>query len=151
MRHLTFEIIAMLFILVLSAGIFVLREERPVELKNIVFTPSVKGCAEKIQELQVRGVGKEEPPTINVTDRSILYYRAISHQCCKMVELTKEIGLEKIVIYENWTGEGCRCICYSEISAKIDNLEPGTYMVYVIKKEANQPDLQIISKQVTIY
>lgn len=149
MKHTIFFIIVVGIILVIYAGTFVIKDQK--QTQQVVFVPSVKGCAEKIQEQAIRGVGKEEPPQITLTEnRGLRYYRAISHQCCKMAELSYEIENTNIKIYENWRGEGCRCICYSEISAEIKDLKPDTYNVQVIKKEAGAEDAQIISKIVTI-
>jgi len=108
----------------------------------------------------------EKAPKITFDGNTITYSRAIQHQCCRTVEITtgfspgqnqpqeeskhiveptggvsmsQMIQMPVMVIYENWSGDGCRCMCSSEITAKVENLKANYYRVQVIERGTN-PD-----------
>lgn len=124
-------------------------------LQNIVLLPLIKGCAETDKGMATRAEGIEKNPQIEVNGNEVLYSRAISHQCCRQAEIEKETQNSTINIYEVWSGEGCRCMCFSEIEAKIQNVPSGRYAVnvYVKGTETNGEPIEqmiIISKDVVI-
>lgn len=69
--------------------------------------------------------------------------------------MKKEIVGSAINIYEVWSGASCRCICFSEIGATLENLPAGTYTVSVYEK-GTKPDgsameqVLIISKEIRL-
>lgn len=123
--------------------------------KNAVFSQSIKGCAETDKGTAAKAVGdfQARAPSITVQGNSIVYDRAISHLCCRKAEITKEfyspnLGNDAlpsaskefgINIFEAWSGLGCKCMCYSELGAKIENLAAGKYYVRVVEQGTN-PD-----------
>lgn len=76
----------------------------------------------------------EREPKIEVNGDEIIYLRAISHLCCRKAEIQKEAGNSVINIYEMWSGEGCRCMCFSKIEARLQNVPSGSYTVNVYEK-----------------
>ncbi len=133
-------------------------EEEEETEENITLSSSVKGCAETEKGTTAKSVGKEteKEPTIEVNGNNIVYSRALNHLCCRKAEIEKEIGDFTIDIYEVWSGVGCKCICFSEIEAKLKNIPSGTYKVNVYEK-GTQPDSDepmeqtlIISDEITI-
>ncbi len=123
-----------------------------------IFIQSVKGCAETENGTATRGlgIGKEEPPKVEVVNNSIIYSRAINHLCCRKVSLEYEMNKSNVNIYEVWSGSGCKCICFSKINATVKGLNPGSYLVNVYetgtKPGTNEPMKQklVTSEQVTI-
>jgi hypothetical protein len=96
----------------------------------------VKGCAETDQGMESRAPGdkNEQEPAIEVTGNTLRYTRAIQHQCCRKVEFEQEIQGMDITLYEVWSGEGCRCECFSEIRADLEFVPSGNYLVRVYAK-----------------
>ena len=128
------------------------------EEENITLLSSVKGCAETEKGTTTKSVGveTEKEPTIEVNGNNVVYSRALNHLCCRKAEIEKEIGDFTINIYEVWSGVGCKCICFSEIEAKLKNIPSGTYKVNVYEK-GTQPDgdepmeqTLIISEDITV-
>ncbi|MEM7826856.1 MAG: hypothetical protein QXQ40_01380 [Candidatus Aenigmatarchaeota archaeon] len=128
----------------------------PSNLQNIILSPLVKGCAETGEEIASKSLVEEQEPKIDVNGNEVLYLRAINHLCCRKVEIEKEIRNSVINIYEVWSGIGCRCICFSEIGAKLQNVPPGSYTINVYEKgtkpEIKEPMEQklIISKDIIV-
>ena len=106
------------------------------EEENITLSSSVKGCAETEKGTTTKSIDKEteKEPTIEVDGNRVVYSRALNHLCCRKAEIEKEIGDFTINIYEVWSGAGCKCICFSEIEAKLKNIPSGTYKVNVYEK-----------------
>ena len=104
--------------------------------QNIILSPLVKGCAETDKGMATKslGEGTEQEPKIDVNGNEVLYYRAINHLCCRKAEIEKETESSIINIYEVWSGIGCKCMCFSEIEAKLQNVPSGTYTVNVYEK-----------------
>ena len=124
-------------------------------LQKISFLPEVKGCAANGSAKATKSFGKEKEAEIKVEKNGIIYSRAISHLCCRKVRLDYKIEGSDINIYEVWSGIGCKCICFSEISARLENLSAGKYTVRVFEtgvKPDGKPmeDKLIISKEVTV-
>jgi hypothetical protein len=96
----------------------------------------VKGCAETDQGMQARAPGdeNEQEPAIEVIGNTVRYTRAITHQCCRKVEFEQEIQGANISLFEVWSGEGCRCECFSEIQADLEFVPSGDYLVHVYEK-----------------
>jgi len=126
--------------------------------ENITLSSSVKGCAETKEGTTAKSIGKEteKEPTIKVNGNNVVYSRALNHLCCRKAEIEKEIDDFTINIYEIWTGIGCKCICFSEIEAKLKNIPSGTYKVNVYEK-GTQPGTDepmeqtlIISEEITV-
>ena len=108
----------------------------PSNLQNIVLSPSVKGCAETDNSMTTKSIGGEaaQEPKIEVIGNEIKYSRATNHLCCRKAEIEKETGGSVINIYEVWSGIGCKCICFSELAAKLQNVPSGTYTVNVYER-----------------
>jgi hypothetical protein len=96
----------------------------------------VKGCAETDQGMASRAAGgeSEQEPAIEVIGEEIRYTHALQHQCCRKVEFTHEIQGNEISLYEVWSGEGCRCECFSEIQADLEFIPAGNYLVQVYER-----------------
>lgn len=96
----------------------------------------VKGCAETDQGLGTRAAGgeNEQEPTIEVFGNTVRYTRALQHQCCRKVEIEHEIQGAEITLSEIWSGEGCRCECFSEIQVDLEFVPAGNYLVRVYEK-----------------
>ena len=103
------------------------------------------------------GFGTERSASIEVVNNTITYSRALNHLCCRDVMIMKETDTPPMInIYEVWSGIGCKCICFSEISAAITDVPAGTYIVSVYAsgtepggEEPMVPSL-ILSANVTI-
>lgn len=126
---------------------------------GISFLPSVKGCAETGQGMaaKTRSLNSEQEPEIRVEGSTIAYSRAISHLCCRKAELEKEVEGFSVSVYENWSGLGCKCMCFSQISASLENLSAGDYEVSVYERSVEpggngepMEERLIISKKVTV-
>ena len=93
----------------------------------------VDGCAatKTGMVLQARSPWTTTDPKIEVVGGGIRYSRAGQHQCCRKVEILKQVQKGKIVLTEYWTGEGCRCVCFSQIEATLTKLVSGDYEVTV--------------------
>ena len=99
-------------------------------------SPTVKGCAETDQGMasRVPGDENEQEPSIEVIGNSLRYTRALQHQCCRKVEFEHEIQGADITLYEVWSGEGCRCECFSEIQVDLEFVPSGNYLVRVYER-----------------
>lgn len=97
------------------------------------FSFRVTGCAEtnKGMASATRGAQQTIAPKIELTRSGIRYSRAGTHQCCRKVEVRRQVQIDKITLTEYWTGEGCRCLCYSQIEATLTNVVAGEYTVTV--------------------
>lgn len=111
---------------------------------TVVLSSSIKGCAETangtsplVRESRgdpIINPKNETEPEIKVVEDKIIYSRATTHLCCRKIEIDKEMTNSLINIFEYWTGQGCRCICFTEIQSTLENVSPGTYTVEVYKK-----------------
>lgn len=108
----------------------------PPNLQNIIFSPLVKGCAKTDEGIATKSLGKktEQNPKIDVNGNEVLYSRAINHLCCRKAEIEKGISGSTINIFEDWSGIGCKCECFSEIEATLSNVPSGSYVVNVYEK-----------------
>ncbi len=107
-------------------------------VKPVNFVPIVTGCAETLVGTAVRGAEFESREiTLKVGGNGIVYDRALSHLCCRKVDVSFERNDKEITIYETWQGAGCRCSCFSETGASIENLPNGDYDVKVIERGTN--------------
>jgi hypothetical protein len=123
---------------------------------SVALSSLVKGCAETDKGMETRGADEtERAPSITISGNQINYSRAINHQCCRKAVIEKEISGSAINIFEVWSGEGCRCICFSEIEATLENIPAGHYAVNVYEK-GTKPDgtsmeqATIISKEIDV-
>ena len=159
MRKGSFVFISILFVIAITlAGIYFWNKQDNTTSSDLVLTSLIKGCAETDKGM-TRKSGKdvEKEPNIEVNGNEILYSRAINHLCCRKVEIQKETIESTINIFEEWSGIGCRCICFSEIEATVSNIPTGLYIVNVYEKGtepdgSNEPMEQklIISKEIVI-
>jgi len=109
-------------------------------LENVSFSSIIRGCAQRERGMAPRGsFNEEKEPSITIEENKVEYSRALNHLCCRMVIVDRKLEGWTINIYENWSGLGCRCMCYSEISARIENLPDGVYTVNVYESGIN-PD-----------
>jgi len=153
-------ILILVFVAVATAGIYFWQNQIAASdgLQGMVLLPSVKGCAETDNGMAARSLdgGAEQEPKIEVNGNEIVYSRALGHLCCRKVEIAKEPLEPAINIYEVWSGIGCRCMCFSEITAELRNVPPGTYTVNVYAKGteptggAPMERALIISREITI-
>ena len=149
-------LLSLLMILVLLYVTMNVKIPEAPYLENVLFLPTIRGCAQREHGIAPRGSLIEEiESTITVEKNRIEYSRTLRHLCCRMVRLYRVFEGWTINIYENWSGLGCRCMCYSEISARIENLPEGTYTVNVYEKGISpdgnlMEEKLIISKYVTI-
>lgn len=121
-------------------------------LQDVIFSPLVKGCAEndKNELTRYQNEEKEQEPKIDVNGNEIFYSRAIKHLCCRKAEIEKEIENSVINIYEIWTGIGCKCICFSEIGAKIQNIPRGIYTINVYEKGTRPESEELMEEKLII-
>ncbi|MFH1448119.1 MAG: hypothetical protein ABIG39_04610 [Candidatus Micrarchaeota archaeon] len=127
------------------------------ESSEISLSYSVKGCAETENGLTTRGpLQTDRGPSIVVSEGEVSYSRALNHLCCRKAVVEKEIRLSEINIFEVWGGQGCRCMCFSEIEANLSNLTPGKYMINVYetgtKPGSEEPleNREIIRQEITV-
>jgi hypothetical protein len=99
-------------------------------------SPAVKGCAETDQGMTSRASSgeSEKEPSIEVIGNTLRYTRSLQHQCCRKVEFDYEIQGADITLYEVWSGEGCRCMCFSEIQVDLEFIPAGNYRMRVYEK-----------------
>ncbi len=103
-----------------------------VEVLKPFFSSSVKGCAESDSGVNVRGLEQNDRgPGFLLSGNQLVYYRAVNHLCCRKAVVRSEVTGSRIDVYEVWSGQGCRCMCFSEIEASIERLAPGRYTVNV--------------------
>jgi hypothetical protein len=127
----------LIIVIIALVGIYFWNRQTPSaasDLENIIFSYSIRGCAETDKGMATKGVGNgtEKEPKIEVSENNVTYSRAINHLCCRKVEIQKEIIGSTINIFEVWSGIGCKCICFSEIEATISNFTSGTYCAYTV-------------------
>jgi hypothetical protein len=103
------------------------------------------------------GIGEQQEPRIDVNISRITYSRAINHLCCRKVEIEEKVRGSTINIYEVWSGIGCKCMCFSEIGAMLEDVPQGVYTVNVYEKgtvpgDGSEPmeERLIVSEQVVI-
>lgn len=96
-------------------------------------TARVTGCAETDQGTSTRSAQPEpeKPPALEVTGSTLKYTHSLTHLCCRKAEFVHSIEGSTITLSEVWSGPGCRCRCYSELEAVLDNVPPGTYTVSI--------------------
>ncbi len=109
-------------------------QKPPASAAPVDFSSSVKGCAENANGMAVRGWESERGPTVVVCGNQVTYSRAINHQCCRKAVVEHDVFTYTINIFETWSGEGCRCMCFSEMDATVNNLPPGRYMVNIYER-----------------
>ena len=140
----------LLAILIVSYGTTIINTSEAPGLENVSFSSTIKGCAQREHGMAPRTPLTEEiKPSIVVENNNIEYSRSLRHLCCRMVLLDRRIEGWTINIYENWSGLGCRCMCNSEISARIENLPEGTYTVNVYEKGLNTDGSLMQEKLIT--
>ncbi len=82
------------------------------------------------------GGESEKEPSIEVIGNTLRYTHALQHQCCRKIEFEQEIQGTEITLYEVWSGEGCRCECFSELQVDLEFIPAGNYLVCVYEKGA---------------
>ncbi len=146
----------MLFLCVMTIAIiaYLVSSLAITNQSGISFISKVQGCG--VTGNSTKFFGKERKAEIRVVNDEIVYSRALSHLCCRKVRIKHEILGNVINIFEIWNGTACRCICFTNITAKIVNLPRGEYVVNVYKtgveadgKTSMKREL-IISKRVKI-
>ncbi|MFH1470234.1 MAG: hypothetical protein ABIF01_00640 [Candidatus Micrarchaeota archaeon] len=130
-----FIFFAVWFVAVTLLCTLMISDIRTIEIAETakpVFSFLVKGCAESEKGMATRAFQNDERgPGLVISGGELLYYRAINHLCCRHAEVRGELAGSDLDIYETWSGEGCRCMCFSEISAKFGGLAPGRYSLNV--------------------
>lgn len=122
------------------------------ETASMPFSYEIKGCAETDKGTASRAIGDEKDPSISVSGNSVLYNRAITHLCCRKAEMNYDANADTINIYEVWSGNGCRCVCFSEIDSEVKNVSKGKYIVNVYETGTDVPinETLLISEQIMI-
>ncbi|NQU11644.1 thermonuclease family protein [bacterium] len=122
------------------------------EQQGTQFHYSVRGCAETATGLvaRVRGAQRTVAPTLQVGRGSLRYFRSGGHRCCRQVDVRPRIDAGKIALTEFWTGQGCRCQCFSEISATVSNLASGPYTVTVDRGGVAPGSDQVLEPEVVL-
>jgi len=112
----------------------------------------VKGCAETDQGMSSRlpGDENEQEPAIEVIGNTLRYTRAIQHQCCRKVEFEQEIQGAEITLYEVWSGEGCRCECFSELQVDLEFVPSGDYLVRVYERGTQPGSSELMEEKLLI-
>jgi len=97
------------------------------------FSFRIEGCAgtENGTPPPPRSPPPTVDPKIEIAGSGLRYFRAGMHQCCRKVEVREQMQKGRIILTEFWTGEGCRCMCASQIEATLTNLATGEYEVTV--------------------
>jgi hypothetical protein len=151
--------IVIILAVIVGAGalLYARRPEKPyqpveiqkTEKSEITLLSSVKGCAESDQGMATKGFGEgiEQESKIEVLGNQIKYSRAINHLCCRKADIEKEKENSIINIYEVWSGIGCKCMCFSEIEAILDNVPIGNYTVNVYEKGTQPGDNNELMEQ----
>lgn len=108
------------------------------------FVPEIQGCAQKENSTTPEvsdsansrspGFGEEKPPLVEMNGTTLVYSRALNHNCCMGLSLSSEVNGNEIKFYETWTGKTCRCVCFSEVGGRLENLPVGTYAIRIIQK-----------------
>ena len=120
-----------------------------------IFTQLVSCCAGGDAEMKdaraPAGILRE--PEISVAGNSISYSRAVNHACCLNATMENAVEGGSITITEVWVGEPCKCMCFSELGAAIENVAAGTYNVSVYASGSITSDggLQmLVSKELNV-
>lgn len=115
------------------------------------FTSSVTGCAEKGDNSTTKSAGETQEPKIEVINNEVVYSRAINHACCRKANMDYEVNSSGLNIYEIWSGEPCKCLCFSELKAEKEVPQtPYPLNVNVYEKESDGSNLKlIISKTIS--
>ena len=109
-----------------------LRKNVALENLHPGFSYYVKGCADSENGIETRGpLNDDRGPGVVLSGNSLVYYRAVNHLCCRKAEARVEFSGFEIDLYEVWSGQGCRCTCFSEIIAGVDRFPPGRYTLNV--------------------
>ncbi len=134
MRKMAFLLLTGLFVLVYF-GFYIYNNGNDTyygSVENVSFSYDVSGCAKTDRGMGTKSFGdRDVEPTIYVKGDEVVYYRALNHMCCRKVDLYYDVEGMEINIYENWTGTGCKCICFSEIEGKLKGLGKGKYRINV--------------------
>lgn len=115
---------------------------------SVTFTSVVQGCG--VTGNSTKFFGKERKAKIRVVNDEIVYSRALSHLCCRKVRIKHDIKGNIINIFEIWNGTACRCICFTNITARIENLPKGEYVVNVYKTGVKADGKTLMRKELII-
>ncbi|HLE06045.1 MAG TPA: hypothetical protein VI790_01730 [Candidatus Nanoarchaeia archaeon] len=124
--------IAMIIAIILIALIMII----PQAKNELSFSYTIIGCAETETGMTTRSLKEDINASIIITNNTIEYYRGLNHQCCKKAEISYTITDQIINIYETWSGNGCRCMCYSKLKASIKGLK-GEYTIKIYENLSN--------------
>ena len=130
-----FILLSLSFLFILGCKASIITEQKGM------LSYSIKGCINKQYVIAKREI-LEEPLTIQATENSINIQHKVNHLCGLDLILQQSIKNAQITVIEVFTGQGAKCICDSEISAKISPLEKGVYNLKIYKKlNENPPEL----------
>lgn len=132
----------MIIIIILITALMIM----PTTKNEPSFNYTITGCAETDNGMNTRTIKEDANASITITNDSINYHRSLNHQCCRKAEINYEINNSIINIYETWSGQGCRCMCYSELKATIKGLRGD----YTIKASENLTNTALITESVSI-
>jgi len=125
------------------------------DVGGTMFTQLVSGCAGGDAEMKdARSpAGTAREAELSAAGTTISYSRAVNHACCLNATLENAVEGSGITITEVWVGEPCKCMCFSELGAAIENVAAGTYNVSVYASGAITSDggLQmLVSKELNV-
>jgi len=118
------------------------------ETKGIL-SYSIKGCINKQFNTEKRTI-KEESIVIESTENSINFKHKATHLCGLDIELQQSIKDAQITIIEIFTGQGAKCICDSEISAKLFPIGRGVYNLKIYTKVNDEPPELIKESEIAV-
>lgn len=145
---------ALIILVVVSIGFYLwnnFASNTAANIQNIVLSSSIKGCAETDKGEATKSMGETgQEPKIEMIGNQIKYSRAINHLCCRKAEIEKETSGFTINIFEDWSGPGCKCTCFSRIEATLNNVPPGSYTINVYEKGIKPGDGEIMERKLII-
>ncbi len=120
---------------------------------------AVRGCAQTDRSVTTKGGtdGEEKEPAVEVVGPTIRYSRSIPHQCCRFVTFNFTFTGYNISIYEVWSGDGCKCMCFSDIAASLESVPAGNYLVRVYESGTlpgsggPMEEKMLISKEISVF
>lgn len=102
---------------------------------SIMFTPEIT-----FGSVNDGSIDKEPYLNILSENSKIIYSRGENVLCCRDLELSyKKLG-DKIYIYENWSGIGCKCLAFADIKVTLDNVPDGNYELLVYETGTDSYD-----------
>jgi hypothetical protein len=136
-------------IILLVLILFIAGCERTITKTKGLLSYSVKGCINK-QEVQTKTGLVEEHLAIEATEDSIIFEHKTNHLCGLDIDIQQSIKDAQITIIEVFTGQGAKCICDSDIAARIYPLEKGIYNLKLYREMNDMPPELIMEREIAV-